>query len=304
VSAYANYLSALVSTLTASLEGRLTMTAGAQESNTPISMATFLETCAPGSRRSFKNAFAGSAATDLPALRLLCPSEECNGSKVFRGEQGVIGAGGDSTWVRLVLAYRCRSCETEQKLFFLLSQPNYVNNHIPVEIIKIAEWPAFGSWVPSRLLKIAGPDRDLFLKGKRAEGQGLGIGAFGYYRRVVERQKSRLIEQIQKVATRTGAKQEVIDLLEVARKETQFTKAIELIKDAIPDQLRVKGHNPLTLLHDALSRGIHNESDEDCLQIAHDIRVLLTELVDRIDQALADQSELDSALSRLVNSSN
>jgi len=214
-----------------------------------------------------------------------------------------MGAGGDSNWVRLVLAYRCRSCEKEQKLFFLLSQPNYVGNHNPIEIIKVAEWPVFGSWVPSRLLKIAGPDRDMFLKGKRAEGQGLGIGAFGYYRRVVERQKGRIIEQIKKVATRTGAQQEVLDLLDAARKETQFSKAIDLVKDAIPDQLRLKGHNPLTLLHDALSRGLHNESDEDCLQIAHDIRIMLTELVNRIDQALADQSELDSALSRLVNSS-
>jgi hypothetical protein len=267
-------------------------------------MASFLESCAPGSRNTFKPAFSGSNAVDLPAIRLLCSSDECDGLRVFRAEQGILGAGGDSSWVRLVLSYRCRSCEKEQKLYFLLSQPNYVANDKPIEILKIAEWPAFGSWVPSRVLKIAGPDRDLFLKGKRAEGQGLGIGAFGYYRRVVERQKGRIIEQIKKVAMRTGAPPEVIDRLGAAGKETQFTKAIELVKNAIPEQLRLKGHNPLTLLHDALSKGLHNESDEDCLQIAHDIRIMLTELVNRIEQALSDQSELDTALNRLVNSSN
>jgi len=267
----------------------------------PISMGLFLETCPPGSARSFKNAFTGSNPSDLPPLRLLCSSESCDGYRTFRAEQGILGAGGDSQWVRLVLAYKCRSCEKEQKLYFLLSQPNYVNNHVPIEIRKIGEWPPFGAWVPSRLLKIVGPDQELFLKGKRAEGQGLGIGAFGYYRRVVERQKSRLIEQIRKVGTRMSVSADVLATLEAARKETQFTKAVQLIGDAIPEQLLIKSHNPLTLIHDALSKGLHSNSDEECLQLAHDIRVLLIELVTRIDQTLADQTELDSALSRLIN---
>src|SRR5262245_35423547 len=137
----------------------------------PISMGLFLEAVPPGSTRTFKNAFEGSNASDLPALQLLCSSEACDGYRTFRAEQGIQGAGGDSQWVRLVLAYKCRSCETEQKLYFLLSQPNYVNNHVPIEIRKIGEWPPFGAWVPSRLLKIVGPDKELFLKGKRAEGQ-------------------------------------------------------------------------------------------------------------------------------------
>lgn len=266
-----------------------------------ISMAQFLQACPPGSKRSFKNAFVGSDACNLPPLRLLCSSESCGGDRTFRAEQGIQGAGGDSHWVRLVLAYKCRSCETEQKLYFLLSQPNYVNNHVPIEIRKVGEWPPFGAWVPPRLLKIVGPDQDLFLKGKRAEGLGLGIGAFGYYRRVVERQKSRLIEQIQKVAVRMSAPPAVVATLESAKNETQFAKAVQIVGNAIPEQLLIKSHNPLTLIHDALSKGLHSESDEECLQLAHDIRVLLVELVTRVDNALADQTELDAALSRLIN---
>ena len=42
-------------------------------------------------------------------------------------------------------------------------------------------------------MKLVGPDRDDFLKGRRCENQGLGVGAFIYYRRVVENQKNRIL---------------------------------------------------------------------------------------------------------------
>jgi hypothetical protein len=39
--------------------------------------------------------------------------------------------------------------------------------------------------------------------GRRAENQGMGIGAFAYYRRVVENQKNRIIAEIKRVAEKT-----------------------------------------------------------------------------------------------------
>jgi len=48
------------------------------------------------------------------------------------------------------------------------------------------------------VITLIGPDREIFLRGRRAENQGLGIGAFAYYRRVVENQKGRIITQIGK----------------------------------------------------------------------------------------------------------
>jgi len=39
---------------------------------------------------------------------------------------------------------------------------------------------------------------------RQAEALGLGIGAFGYYRRVLENQKDRLFDEILKVSVRVG----------------------------------------------------------------------------------------------------
>jgi len=86
-----------------------------------------------------------------------------------------------------------------------------------------------------------------------------------------------------------------------AEKETQFSKAIEAIKDGIPEVLRIGPHNPLTLLHSALSEGLHEHTDKECLEIAQEIRLVLTELAERLSQALKEEAELQTAVSRLLN---
>ena len=143
--------------------------------------------------------------------------------------------------------------------------------------------------------------RELFLQGRRSETRGLGIGAFAYYRRVVENQKGRIIQEIGKVASRLGAKADALKRFEDAARETQFSKAIEEVKAGFPDVLLIEGRNPLTLLHAALSEGLHENTDEQNLELARDIRLVLTELADRISQALKEESELKNAVSRLMN---
>jgi hypothetical protein len=170
------------------------------------------------------------------------------------------------------------------------------------EVIKFGEWPPFGPHVPSRVISLIREDRELFLAGRRAESQGMGIGAFAYYRRVVENQKIKIINEIIRVAQKIKAPPEAIKELETARDETRFTAAIESIKDAIPQVLLINGQNPLTLLHKALSKGLHAQSDEECLQLATSIRTILTELAERLGQALKEQAEVDAALTHLMKS--
>jgi hypothetical protein len=88
--------------------------------------------------------------------------------------------------------------------------------------------------------------------------------------------------------------------LEDARKETQFSKAIETIKPGVPQALLIDGHNPLTLLHNALSEGMHAQTDEECLELATSIRIVLTDLVERLASVLSDHVELKAAVSKLL----
>ena len=83
--------------------------------------------------------------------------------------------------------------------------------------------------------------------------------------------------------------------------ERQFSKALEMAKDLMPESLLINGHSPITLLHSALGKGVHELTDEKCLELAGSIRVVLGELSEKLSQALKDEAELTRALSVLMN---
>lgn len=197
------------------------------------------------------------------------------------------------------LAYTCSNCQKTTKIFSLSAKADQ-GDESSGWCYKFGELPVYGPPTPSRLITLIGPDRDLFLKGRRCENQGLGIGAFVYYRRVVENQKNKILGEIIKVSGKVNAPPEVIKTLNDAVHETQFSKALDSVRNAIPQILLINGQNPLTLLYSALSDGLHDQTDEHCLEIAHDVRVVLAELSERLGQALKDEAELNQALSRLM----
>jgi hypothetical protein len=164
-------------------------------------------------------------------------------------------------------------------------------------VAKVGEFPVFRPHVPDAVRSILGDDWELFIQGRQAEGMGLGIGAFAYYRRVVDSRKNYLIDQLIKVAERVGESHEIVSALRSAKTETQFTKAMESVR--VPQSVLIDGDNPLTLLYAAISEGLHANSDTECLSSARAVRVLIVELVRRIEQALESHDEVKSAISDL-----
>jgi hypothetical protein len=231
-----------------------------------------------------------------PEIQLHCPDDACNGTRFFRciSEGPTLRARVPSFEY---LTYRCSNCQRKEKTFSLTVARDKESGFA----IKFGEFPPFGPPTPPRLVKLIGPDRELFLKGRRCENQGLGIGAFVYYRRVVEHQKARIFDEIIKVARRLNAPEQTIGELEAARNETQFSKGVSMVKEGIPQALLINGHNPLLLLHRALSEGLHDRSDEECLELATSVRVVLDELAEHLAQALKDEAQLDHALKTLLS---
>lgn len=228
-----------------------------------------------------------------PDIQLHCDSDICGGLRIYRRsvDEEIIRA---EKFTEFYLRYRCSNCRDSTKVFSVAMMPKGTNGE--AEAIKFGEHPVFGPPIPSRLLKMIGPDRDEFIKGKRCENQGLGIGAFTYYRRVVENQKGRILAEIAKVGRKIGIADEKIATLEAAEKESQFSRALEMAKDALPESLLINGKSPLKLLYAALSEGVHSLSDEQCLEIATSVRVVLAELAEKLSQALKDEAELTKAL--------
>ena len=91
-----------------------------------------------------------------------------------------------------------------------------------------------------------------------------------------------------------------LSVFDDAARETKFSKAVDMMKDAIPPKLLIlDGENPLTLLYKPLSVQLHDLTDEECLQQAADIRLVLTALLENIADVTKNQAELKGAADRL-----
>lgn len=265
-----------------------------------LSQANFLTTHPPSGEVEivdFEKTFGnGNKAINFPHIEMFC--QNCNGMRFYEatGSTNWIGA---SKHFELFAHYTCRNCKMMFKTFAL--RYHHDSNKSAWVGAKYGERPPFGPHTPSRVISLIGPDRDEFLQGRRCENQGLGVAAFVYYRRVVERQKNRLLERIANVAAQLGGNDELVAEIERAKAETQFTKAIESIRHALPQSLLINGQNPLTLLYNALSQGVHNLTDEQCLSLAHSVRVVLVEFSDKLSEAIKNEDEINNAIKLLQN---
>lgn len=266
-------------------------------------LAQFLESAPPDfdeevCERSERRAGISSSCLSQPDIQLYCDSEKCGGVRTYFCNGKEVWLKGDINYG--FAEYVCRNCRrvSTTKTFALAIEGNGATGRMR----KLGEKPPFGPPTPTRLFRLIGEEyRELFLKGRKAENKGLGIGAYAYYRRIVEHQKGRIIDEIRKVAEKLGASPDTLKAFEDARVERQFATAIEKVKAGIPQSLLIDGHNPLTLLHDALSEGLHELTDEECLDLARSIRLVLVELADRVSTALKEEAELTSAVRNLLS---
>lgn len=270
-----------------------------QEKSEPLSMREFLEGTPPNTHEEViltDNKYTSSLLT--PEILLHCEDESCNGQRLFTSKSSKNVS--SDAYSEFFLYYRCKNCERTVKEFALGAKLG-VNSNVG-KIFKYGEYPQFGPPTPAKVVSLLGKEQEYYFKGRRSENQGLGIAAFAYYRRVVENQKNKILDEIIKTVQKVDStNQTLLTELNNAKKEVQFTKAVDSIKHGIPQVLLIDGHNPLTLLHKALSEGLHAGTDEECLEFATSIRIVLTEMVSRMDSALKDTAELKSAVNRILN---
>lgn len=269
----------------------------------PVSMKDFLEKVHPSGSKPVtgywmvKQLSTGQKKRELtiPPLRLHCSI--CDGERTFRSYPNAVHEL-SSQELNFVLRYLCGDCHRESKLYSLWTR--FSEQGGGGEVYKYGELPPFGVPVPNKVLRLFGKDAEIFRKGRQCESIGHGVGAFAYYRRVVENHKNDLFDEIIKVCRTLNTDEVLISQLEAAKKEIAFSKALGTVKAALPQGLLINGHNPLLALHGALSVGLHEESDEACLEAASAVRIVLTDLVEKISLLKQDNKQLNDAVQLLL----
>lgn len=180
-------------------------------------------------------------------------------------------AAGNTTEVR----YVCSACNKYLRIFSLKfdNKGSY--------IMKVGQEPPWDISVDKNLLKALGNYGDYYKKGLICESQGYGIGAYAYYRRVVEEVIDELLDSILDLIE-DKEKDKYKQALEKTKKTRVAQEKIDLVKDLLPTSLRPSGMNPLSVLHDCLSEGLHGKSDEECLELACNVKDTLIYLLNQI----------------------
>lgn len=244
---------------------------------------------------------AGPIRLEIDKVQSYC--KECDAAQYFYevNHESEVWSPGVVSPVKIVL--KCRNCQSYTKSFLVKINDlsNASSMAITLEVEKVAEYPADYKAASKQELSLLGGERQEFFKGLRCEREGLGAAAFLYYRRVVEKRRNKIFDQIIKVLNDSpNVHNQLIQELESAKSEGQFVKSIDKIKTAFPESLLISGQNPLKLLYSALSEGVHELTDQECLECAEDVRVVLLTMSERIDILLSESKHIDGAIKRLA----
>jgi len=191
------------------------------------------------------------------------------------------------------LNYICASCENFNRIFSLRIGKNrqYIE--------KVGQFPTWDINIEKNLKEILKNYSENYKKGKICESQSYGIGAFAYYRRIVEDIIEELLESIPDLMT--GEELEKYkEVLKEVRKTKNTADKIALVKDLLPPILKPEQFNPLKTIHNALSKGLHGRTDEECLEDAESIRTSLVFLVDAILSRKKGQQEYTESMRKII----
>jgi hypothetical protein len=104
----------------------------------------------------------------------------------------------------LAMTFKCRDCQQFERVFTVRyhsdapqpDDPTCAEGYttLPLIITSISIFPGLAPGPTKAVKKLLGAFEPIFLKGVACEAQGLGVGAFAYYRQIVEGLKDQIFE--------------------------------------------------------------------------------------------------------------
>lgn len=190
------------------------------------------------------------------------------------------------------VTYICAGCHDFNRVFLLFL------NKDDFKVMKVGQYPQWRPVINKNLTKLLNNHIENYTKGLSCEQEGYGIGAFAYYRRIIEEIIDELLDSLTDLLSEEE-KQRYNEALKDVKKEHSAEKKIEIVKDLLPASLRPNNINPLSILHSNLSKGLHNKPEDECLEIAITVREALIFLVDQVIRHKEDFKQFATAMRKL-----
>lgn len=234
-----------------------------------------------------------------PAIKMRCEIEKSN--QTFNMIRDYFNANLGSNQLckgsTREVQYNCQSCGKFERYFMLEFGEDDGGDYV----MKVGQSPSWDITPDKALEKMLGVRAQYYSRALVCESQSYGIGAFAYYRRIVEEIIDDLLSEIADIVENDEQKEKYKIALENAKKTKVTQDKISLVKDLLPDSLRPGGMNPLSVLHEVLSEGIHGQTDERCMDMSSDVRTVLEYLVNQTSITKAAKNAFTTSMKRLLD---
>jgi hypothetical protein len=137
--------------------------------------------------------------------------------------------------------------------------------------------------------KALGEDFEFYQRARALIGEGYGMGACAYLRRLIEDEIDPLLDKLANVETERGSSPERIAEIEAIRTGRDFARKATAVYSVVPEILQIPGINPLITLHSAYSAGMHGLAESECLEIANDTLMILERVIVHLSNSPHEQ---------------
>lgn len=138
--------------------------------------------------------------------------------------------------------------------------------------------------------------RNWLFKAKVCIKDGLGIGAFAYFRRIIEKELLRIVNDISSLPS---TEPELKVLIEKHQKSNKPHLIYEELFPYLPKSLQVLDDNPIKLLYSQTSEGLHTMAEADCLARAKRIELILEFVILKINEERSMVQDVRAAMKQL-----
>lgn len=200
-----------------------------------------------------------------------------------------------------LLSSTCQICGFKMDVAInIFSENTYIENaFINLSIKKIGQLPAFERNPENEVLNyLIDEDKENYKKALSNLSMSYGIGAYAYLRRIIENEIKRLVQDISELEYEGVSK--VKDAWKEYQSNHNMTSLIDSINPFLPKSLKEIGDNPIKILYQQTSGGLHEFSEKVCLEKARDVDQLLRYVIKNVSSLKSEFKVAREAMKNLT----